>query len=151
MTSREEKPKWIQARIRTGVCLYPISLSPRMKGNMAESNELWPGAGRPGTGWLLSLGLACSALSLCFLLCKRGVRSDACRSSCKGSHSTPWLTWGFRGGSSKQATLARLCLIAWRPPKSFPPPQGSSTGIMLSPFATEICFLEMSICVPIVF
>lgn len=120
-----------------------------MKGSMAESCELWRGAGGPGTGWLLSLGLA-NTLSLRFLLCKREglgqmlvkghVRANVLRLGLLGvSEQGPGSRHPWPGFVSQPADPQVFSL------------QGSSTGITLSPFVTEICFLAKSICVPIIF
>lgn len=117
---------------------------------MAESCERWWGAGGPGTGWLLSLGLAYSTLSLCFLLCKREglgqmlvkgqVRANVLRLGLLGVSEQgpgsrhPWPGFVSQPGDPQVFSL-----------------QGSSTGITLSSFVTEICFLAKSICVPIIF
>lgn len=111
---------------------------------------LWPGVGRPGTGWLLSLGLAYSTLGLHFLLCQRkGLDQMLIKFHVRANV----LLLGLLGVSEQgpQSRYPWPGFVSQPEDPVFFPTQGSSTQIMLSPFVTEICFLAMSICVPVVF
>lgn len=111
---------------------------------------LWPGTGRPGTGWLLSLGLAYSTLGLHFLLCQRkGLDQMLIKFHVRANV----LLLGLLGVSEQgpQSRYPWAGFVSQPEDPVFFPTQGSSTQIMLSPLVTEICFLAMSICVPVVF